>query len=421
MRTVSLFTLVLTLLALVGCARPASPPAPPGAGNAAPTPPPAGNALTPPASPGLGNAAPPPQVGSAPPQDGAPPAVKFQEVAAGLTRPTGLFHAGDGSGRMFALEQVGRIRIIKERQLLPAPFLDLTAKVNSSANERGLLGLAFHPDYRRNGVFFVHYSGARGETVISRFRTSADDPDRGDVASEEVLLTVEQPYANHNGGPILFGRDGYLYIALGDGGSAGDPQNRAQNLETLLGKILRVDVRESGPYKVPADNPFVGKPGRDEIWAYGLRNPWRISFDRATGDLYIADVGQNKLEEINFQPAASKGGENYGWKAFEGTSRYSAVEAKNHVPPVAEYGRDAGCSVTGGHVYRGQAIPALVGRYLYGDYCTGRIWALGRSGDRWVNRELAQTSYRISSFGEDESGELYVVDHGGAVHRIVPR
>lgn len=353
----------------------------------------------------------------------AVPAIALTKVTDGLTRPLHLTAPGDGSGRLFVLEQPGRVRILREGKVLAEPFLDLTEQVRSSGNEQGLLGLAFAPNYARSGVFYVHYTGQQGQTVIARYQVSAQNPDRADAGSAEVLLTVEQPFSNHNGGAILFGPDGYLYIALGDGGSAGDPQNNGQNLSSLLGKLLRIDVRQPGPYRIPPDNPFVGQAGaRGEIWAYGLRNPWRVSFDRATGDLYIADVGQNALEEINLQPAGSKGGQNYGWRVYEGSRIYKGNELKNVTFPVIEYDHGGGnCSVTGGYVYRGKAIPDLVGAYIYGDYCSGRIWAArapARAGGQWSTTELMQAGFRISAFGEDEQGELYVIDHGGAVHRM---
>jgi len=349
------------------------------------------------------------------------PGIGVQKVVDGLEQPLYITHAGDGSGRLYILEQPGRARVLEDGRLLETPFLDLTDRVLSRGNEQGLLGLAFAPGFRESGVFYVHYTGRPdGRTVLARYRLQDGDPRRGDAASEEVLLTVGQPYANHNGGALLFGPDGYLYLALGDGGSAGDPENRAQNLESLLGKILRLDVSQPGPYRIPPDNPFVGKPGRDEIWAYGLRNPWRISFDRETGDLYIADVGQNAVEEVSFQPAGSPGGENYGWRIWEGSRRYAQGEAPGAVFPVAEYTHaEGGCSITGGYVYRGQAIPDLVGTYLYGDYCTGYIWGLRPVDGQWQTARLLDSGLNITSFGEDEAGEVYVVDRGGAIYRIV--
>lgn len=349
------------------------------------------------------------------------PQIGLQKVVDGLERPLYVTHAGDGSGRLYILEQPGWVRVLEDGRLLETPFLDLTDRVLSRGNEQGLLGLAFSPDFRESGIFYIHYTGRPdGRTVLSRFRLRDGDPRRGDAASEEVLLTVEQPYANHNGGALLFGPDGYLYLALGDGGSAGDPGNHAQDLGSLLGKILRLDVSQPGPYRIPPDNPFVGGQGREEIWAYGLRNPWRISFDRATGDLYIADVGQNAIEEVNFQPAGSPGGENYGWRVWEGSRRYAQGEAPGAVFPVAEYTHaEGGCSITGGYVYRGQAIPALVGIYLYGDYCTGYIWGLKQQDGQSQTGRLLDTSLNITSFGEDEAGEVYVVDRRGAIYRVV--
>ena len=347
----------------------------------------------------------------------AVPALALTRFVSGLEQPLHLTAAGE---RLFVLEQPGRVRIIRDGKLQPEPFLDLTGQVRSTGMEQGLLGLAFAPDYPSSGIFYVHYTGAQGQTVVARYRVSAQNPDRADTASAEVLLTLPQPFANHNGGAILFGPDGYLYIALGDGGSAGDPQNNAQNLDSLLGKLLRIDVSGPGAYRIPPDNPFVSNPAaRDEIWAYGLRNPWRVSFDRATGDLYIADVGQDAIEEINFQPAGSPGGQNYGWRVYEGSRVYKGDGLRDAVFPVVEYRHGNGnCAVTGGYVYRGQAIPELVGTYIYGDYCSGRIWGARQVNDTWTVTDLLQTDFRISAFGEDEKGELYVVDHGGAIYRI---
>jgi glucose/arabinose dehydrogenase len=346
------------------------------------------------------------------------------KIADGLTRPVYLTHADDGSGRLFVIEQRGLIRIIQNGALRPEPFLDIVSRVNSQANERGLLGLAFHPDYAANGLFFVHYSDRNGDTAISRFSVSGD-PDRADPNSEALLLWAEQPYANHNGGEIAFGPDGYLYIGLGDGGSAGDPENRAQTMTTLLGKLLRIDVNAE-PYAIPPDNPYAdGRGGLPEIWASGLRNPWRFSFDRATGDLYIADVGQNAYEEVSFQPAGSRGGENYGWRFFEGLHPFKDTPPATLAltAPVAEYSHgEGGCSVTGGYVYRGAALPALNGVYFFGDYCSGIIWSLQRdTSGAWQRAVFGRTDLSISSFGEGQAGEVYVLDHGGAVYQLVAR
>jgi glucose/arabinose dehydrogenase len=338
----------------------------------------------------------------------------MRRIAGELDRPVYLTHAGDGSGRLFIVEKPGRIRIVKDGDLLPDPFLDITDRTRSTGNEQGLLGLAFDPQYRTNGRFFVDYIDLNGNTVVARYLVSADNPDKADPASGAAILRVNQPYANHNGGDLVFGPDGYLYIGMGDGGSAGDPLGNGQRLDTLLGKLLRIDVR-SDPYAIPPDNPFLGRAGaRPEIWAYGLRNPWRFSFDRATGDLYIGDVGQDAYEEIDFQPAGSAGGQNYGWNIMEGLHPYKGGDTAGLVPPVAEYSHDGGnCSVTGGYVYRGTRIPPLQGTYLFGDYCTGTIWVLRRIAGEWRMADWSGFSFGfpISSFGEDESGELYILDY----------
>lgn len=343
-------------------------------------------------------------------------------VASNLTQPLFLTYAPDGSGRLFILEQPGRIRIVQNGRLVAEPFLDIAAQV-SCCGERGLLGLAFHPDYKSNGLFFINYTNSSGNTVIARYKVSSN-PNRADTGSAQVLLTIEQPYANHNGGMVAFGPDGYLYIGMGDGGNGGDPQNNAQNLGSLLGKILRIDVNKSQgnrAYTVPQDNPFVNRQGaRPEIWSYGWRNPWRFSFDRETGDLWVADVGQNKWEEVHFQPASSKGGENYGWRLMEGNHCYNPTDCNKNglVLPVLEYDHGEGQSITGGYRYRGKAIPALQGMYIYADYVSGRIWGASPKGNAWEAKELRKTDLRISSFGEDEGGELYVIDHAGTVYKM---
>jgi len=349
----------------------------------------------------------------------------FEPVASGLHSPDGVTHAGDGSGRLFILEQTGRILIHDGSRVLPSPFLDVSALV-SCCVERGLLGLAFHPDYVTNGLFYVDYTNTAGDTVIARYHVSAD-ANVADLSSARILLTVPQPFANHNGGQLAFGPDGFLYIGMGDGGSGGDPGNRAQNLGELLGKILRIDVNGAAPYAIPATNPFRSTPGaRPEIWAYGLRNPWRFSFDRQTGDLFIADVGQGTREEVDFQPAASAGGENYGWRRMEGTLCYNPSSGCNDgtlTLPILEYDHSLGCSITGGYRYRGGRFPQLAGRYFYGDYCSGRIWNGIQSGQTWSSAQLIDTALQITSFGEDEGGELYVVHYGsgsnGTLQRIV--
>jgi glucose/arabinose dehydrogenase len=349
------------------------------------------------------------------------PAISYQllPVATGFERPVYLTHAGDGSGRLFVVEQPGRVRIISSSKLQPEAFLDLSVLVNSRTNERGLLGLAFHPQYARNGYFFVHYSAADGATAVARYHVS-ENAQRADAGSATLVLSQPQPYPNHNGGQLAFGPDGYLYLGLGDGGSAGDPQGNGQNLGTWLGKILRLDVDAALPYALPAANPFIAGGGLPEIWAYGLRNPWRFSFDRRSGDLFIADVGQGNWEEINFQPAAETAARNYGWAIVEGNHCVqSGCAAPGVSMPVAEYDHSSGCSVTGGYVYRGSRLAALQGAYIYGDYCTGTIWALRpAAGGAWRTSVLFQSALNISSFGEDEAGELYVVHHGGSVFRL---
>jgi len=339
----------------------------------------------------------------------------------GLKQPTHITHANDGSKRLFITEQRGRILLVRDSRISSKPFLDITDRV-SCCGERGLLSVVFPPGYREKKYFYVNYTDAAGDTVVGRYRLSKD-PDIADPGSEEIILTVKQPYANHNGGQLAFGPDGYLYIGMGDGGSAGDPQNYAQNPSYLLGKMLRIDVESLGkPYAIPADNPFVNNRAfRPEIWATGLRNPWRFSFDRKTGDLYIADVGQNKYEEIDFEPKGLKGGRNYGWNIMEGLHCYRSEDCdrKGLALPVAEYGHDKGCSVTGGMVYRGSRFPQLQNIYFYGDYCSGRIWGLRQSGADWMSKELNNSGLSISTFGEDEAGEIYVADYGkGNIYKI---
>lgn len=361
-------------------------------------------------------------------RDSAPSAddVAFIEVASGFNRPLYVTNADDGSQRLFVLEQTGKIWVINDGSRAQEPFLDMSGLITPSANraysEQGLLGLAFHPEYSANGQFFVNYTDRIGTTVVARYQASQSNRDIADPGSGEIIFQLRQPYANHNGGHIDFGPDGYLYITVGDGGAANDPLGAGQNRRLLLGSILRIDVDGGSPYAIPPDNPFVDDDSAlDEIWAYGLRNVWRFSFDRATGDMYHADVGQNLWEEVNFQPADSAGGENYGWNVWEGAHRFAAGSAVDHVPPVFEYPHSLGCSVTGGYVYRGSAIPQLDAVYLFGDYCTGRMWALYRDpGLNWHAEEFANTGWAISSFGEDESAELYVVDYSGTIYRIDP-
>ncbi len=355
----------------------------------------------------------------------ATPSLSLELVATGLNRPVAITHAGDGSGRLFLTLQAGQILIYDGTQVLSTPFLDISALV-SCCGERGLLSVAFHPDYEHNGFFYVNYTNTLGDTVIARYTVSAD-PNVADPNSALILLTIAQPFANHNGGQLQFGPDGYLYIGMGDGGSGGDPQNNAQNPGVLLGKLLRIDVDHGTPYSIPPDNPFVDNPEvRDEIWALGLRNPWRFSFDRLTGDLFIGDVGQNDWEEVDFQPANSAGGENYGWRLMEGNHCFNPPVNCNNgslILPILEYSHSLGCSITGGYRYRGTRNPQFYGTYFYGDYCAGRIWgATGDENGQWTTTELLDTDFSISTFGEDEAGEIYLAHlatNNGAIYRLV--
>ncbi|MCX7860161.1 MAG: PQQ-dependent sugar dehydrogenase [Chloroflexus sp.] len=347
----------------------------------------------------------------------------LERIASGFDRPTHLAHAGDGSGRLFVVEQAGRVWIIRDGQRLNAPFLDIRELVGSRGNEQGLLSIAFHPQFGANGRFFVNYTGTDGDTVVAEYRVSAD-PDRADPASARPLLRIEQPAANHNGGLLLFGPDGYLYIGTGDGGSAGDPLDAGQRLDTLLGKLLRIDVDSGQPYAIPPDNPFINRAGAlPEIWAYGLRNPWRFAFDPVSSMLFIADVGQNAWEEVNAVPA-NAAGLNYGWRLMEGEQCYrpSNCDPRGLVLPVAVYGHDSatgGCSITGGEVYRGARQPALAGVYFYADFCTGNLWALWPDAGAWRHALVARLNIQTTSFGVDEAGEIYLLDRAGGVYRLV--
>lgn len=349
---------------------------------------------------------------------------RWVKVAQGLRAPVGLGYPPDGSGRLLILEQEGKIRLWQGGDLVSGAFLDLRERVGSRGSEQGLLGIAFHPQYAQNGYFYVNYTDRNGDTVIARFQVNPPSANVADPASEKILLRVAQPYANHNGGAVVFGLDGTLYLGLGDGGSAGDPQNNAQSLNTMLGKILRLDVDSGDPYAIPASNPYANGGGLPEIWAYGLRNPWRMSFDRQTGDLYIGDVGQNLWEEIDYLPNAASGDLNFGWKYLEGTHPYQGTPPAELklIAPIYEYGHDQGCSVTGGVVYRGRNLPEWSGVYLFGDYCAGWVDGLRRLPDgTWQVQRLFRDLGRISSFGEDEQGEVYVIDHGGTVYRLERR
>ena len=313
-----------------------------------------------------------------------PSRISFQEVASGLTNPVFITNAGDGSGRIFIIEQGGYIRILKNGSLLATPFLDVHTIIKSGG-EQGLLALAFHPSYSTNGIFFIAYTAPRNgdatgsNLVLEKFSVSSNNPDLANPASGVILLTISHPVnSNHNGGTLAFGGDGYLYWSTGDGGSGGDPPNNAQQLNNLLGKILRIDVNSGTPYGIPTSNPFYSNPDpniKKEIWAYGLRNPWRISFDTLTHDLYIGDVGQSAREEVDFQAAGGTGGQNYGWRVMEGSICYnpsSGCDQSGKILPVAEYDHTLGCAITGGYVYRGLNFPSLNGYYFYSDYCSGQ-------------------------------------------------
>jgi glucose/arabinose dehydrogenase len=350
-------------------------------------------------------------------------AYEWKAVVTGLEQPDEIKNAHDGSGRLFVVERPGRIRIITNGRVAKTPFLDIQSKIQSFGTEQGLLGLAFDPAYIQNGRFYVNYTDLTGDTVIARYEVSGDDPDVADPEGETILLQIDQPYLNHNGGALAFGPDGYLYMGLGDGGSQGDPFGNGQSVNTLLAKILRVDVSKGEPYAIPEDNPFAGGGGQPEIWAYGLRNPWRIAFDSSNGNLYIADVGQSDWEEIDFVPAGTPGGLNFGWNTMEGTHLYAGGPTQNLVLPAAEYSHsEGGCSVTGGEVYRGQVMPDWNGVYFFGDYCTGKIWGLLPAREGWNKELLFDSGFGITSFGLDESGELYVANYGdGGIYQLVPK
>lgn len=342
-------------------------------------------------------------------QTGEP--VKMVPFVTGLQNPVGITHAGDE--RLFVIDQRGYIRIVNtDGTLNPEPFLDISDKVTFQG-EMGLLGLAFHPGYQTNGYFYLNYVGQGNRTHIARFTVSADNPDKADPASELTLMEILQPFNNHKGGNLAFGPDSMLYIGLGDGGSAGDPQNRARNPLELLGKILRIDVNQGDPYAIPESNPFHDVDNaRGEIWALGLRNPWRFSFDRLTGDLWIADVGQDKFEEINFQPAGSAGGEHYGWRCYEANEPFNRAGCESDTTftfPIYSYAHGPECSITGGFVYRGSTASPYYGHYFFTDYCSDKIWTLHKEGDNWVKEDFGDyAGNNFTTFGEDVNGQLYL-------------
>ncbi len=368
-----------------------------------------------------------PSAGGAPTANGTPqPAAEVDwpklSIHGHLDQPVQVTNAGDGSGRIFVVERRGRIRIVRGDGAIDQPFLDISDRVKCCEGEQGLLGLAFPPDFKRKQYFYVSYTsqprdgrfGPVGDVVVARYHVTAN-PNLADSRNEEVILVVPKPANVHNGGHLAFGpKDGYLYVGIGDGGLPNDPTNEAQNPNSLLGKILRIDP-ESGtkPYAIPPTNPFVHTTGaRPEVWALGLRNPWVFSFDRQTGDLYIADVGENDYEEVDVQPAASHGGENYGWHVMEGAHCHLPADCSplGFTFPVVEYKHDQGCAIVGGAVYRGTAFPSMQGIYFYGDLCSGRIWGLKRVGEVWESNLLAREPFSITSIGEDEAGNLYLTD-----------
>ncbi|MEQ9617695.1 MAG: PQQ-dependent sugar dehydrogenase, partial [Deltaproteobacteria bacterium] len=362
--------------------------------------------------------------------------ITTEKIGEGFSDPLYVTSPTGDSARLFVVEQnTARIKIIKNGAVLAIPFLDIGSKAGSGG-EQGLLGLAFHPNYSNNGYFYVNYTNNSGNTVIARYRVSGN-PDIADPGSETILTILTQPFGNHNGGMLAFSpNDGHLYIGTGDGGSGNDPGNRAQDKGEALGKILRMNVGDGGGFSAPADNPFIGDPGvLDSIWALGLRNPWRFSFDRLNGDLYIADVGQGAREEVNRQAGDSTGGENYGWRCMEGLSCTGLPDcicnSGDLTPPVHDYTHAGGnCSVTGGYAYRGPAIPELDGTYFFADFCTGRIWSFV-----WEGNNITQFQERtqelqpqaggainnVTSFGEDDSGEIYIVDRDGEIFKIIEK
>lgn len=353
----------------------------------------------------------------------APAKIQLALLANGLPNPTNIVSTNQtGDRRLFVTDEAGVIRIVNpDSSVAGTPFLDISGQVLFSG-EMGLLGLAFSPHYDKDHYFFINYIDKGQNTIIARYRVSADI-NKADPASGQILLTLKQPYMNHNGGDLVFGADGYLYATLGDGGSAGDPQNRAQNLSSLFGKILRLDVSQV-PYKIPVNNPFANQSGKaGEIWDYGLRNPWKISFDRKTNDLYIADVGQGKAEEVDFEAAGGKGGNNYGWRCFEGSLDYNldgCGPREQYLFPVLTYDHSENrCSITGGLVYRGQRYPALRGKYFYGDYCGGQLYWAEKAGNQWKSELATATTYQITAMGEDSQGEIYLADtKTGSIYQV---
>ncbi|MFO0360115.1 MAG: PQQ-dependent sugar dehydrogenase [Flavobacteriales bacterium] len=356
-------------------------------------------------------------------QNVTPVQISIEEFYAGLSGPVGIYHCGDD--RLFVLEKnQGDIEIIDTTGAYIGKFLDITGMI-STGSEQGLLGMAFHPNYTANGFFYINYTNTSGTTVIARYQVSGD-PNVADANSATTIMTIAQPFGNHNGGHIAFGPDGYLYIGMGDGGSGGDPGNRAQNLNDLLGKMLRIDVDNGSPFSIPPTNPFVGVPNTQAaIWSYGLRNPWKFSFDRQTGDIWLADVGQNAWEEVNMTPANSTGGENYGWRCYEGNAAYNTAGCaaqSTMLAPVQVYSHSAPtnfCSITGGVVYRGSKYPAMNGIYFFTDYCDGDIYGIaGSAGSGWTSTNYGPGGGAITAIQEDSAGEVYIIRQGGTIAKI---
>lgn len=345
--------------------------------------------------------------------------IGLQNFASGFTKPVEITNAGDN--RLFIVEQGGIIKILNSNGTVnPTPFLNITSQV-STGGEKGLLGLAFHPNYASNGFFYTNHTNTSGNTVITKYSVDGVNPNIANASSATVLLTITQPYANHNGGTLKFGLDGYLYIGMGDGGSAGDPENRAQNINELLGKMLRIDVNSGAPYSIPATNPYVGIAGADEIWAIGLRNPWKFSFDKILGNLWIADVGQNNIEEINVVPA-TQAGLNYGWRCYEGNTAYNTSDCPSQTSmkfPFTTINHSTGaCSVTGGYVYNGTVFPNFRGLYFFTDYCNPQIGMITSNGSITYSQSFSGNNF--STFGEDKNGELYIAAlNSGIIYKII--
>lgn len=343
--------------------------------------------------------------------------IALQSFGTGFASPVDIANCGDN--RLFIVEQDGLIRILNSNGTInPTPFLNITSLTNQSG-EQGLLGLAFHPNYSTNGFFYINYTNTSGNSVIARYSVNSGNPNIANTTGT-ILLTITQPFSNHNGGSLKFGSDGYLYIGMGDGGSGGDPGNRAQNINDLLGKMLRIDVNSGTPYGIPPTNPYVGIAGADEIWAIGLRNPWKFSFDRQTGDLWIADVGQNQYEEVN-RATASESGLNYGWRCYEGNTAYNtsgcAAQATMKSPLFTTNHTNGFCSITGGYVYRGTQYPNFQGRYFFSDYCKAQIGSSDGLGN--VTFSATFSGNNFVSFGEDVNGELYVASINGTIYKLI--